>query len=74
MNIKTRKLNWWIRIVTNKPRYIYYFGDFNNFWEAESLLKGYIKDLKEEGAEIVDIQINPFQPKQLTIPVKAISV
>ena len=66
---KTEKFGWWIKILTNKPDYIYYFGVFDSYWEAEWCKKGYIKDLEEEKAEIVDIEIEQCQPKQLTIPV-----
>ena len=66
---KTQKFGWWVKILTNKPNYIYYFGVFDNYQEAESCKKGYIQDLEEEKAEIVDIEIEQCQPKQITVPI-----
>ena len=57
---------WWIEILTDKPSYKYYFGVFETYWEAEWCKNGYIQDLEEEGAKIIDIQIEKCQPKQLT--------
>ena len=72
MNQK-QEFSWWIKILANKPMYIYYFGPFNTYYEAEWHKNGYIQDLSQEGNHIIDIQINRCQPKQLTIPVKAIN-
>ena len=74
MNEETQKFGWWIRILTDKPTYIYYFGAFDNYYEAEYHKNGYIKDLEEEGSKIVDIQIKQCQPEQLTIPLISLSV
>ena len=49
--------------------YIYYFGGFNNYWEAEFSKNGYVQDLKEEKAEIVDVKIGIYEPSETTIPV-----
>ena len=65
---KIQKFGWWIEILTSKPDYIYYFGVFNSYREAEQSKNDYIQDLKEEKAKIIDIQIKQCQPKQLTIP------
>ncbi len=73
MNQKTQESGWWVKILTNKPIYIYYFGVFSTYYEAEWSTNGYIQDLIQEGSEIVDIQIKQCQPKQLTIPVRALS-
>ena len=70
MNQKTQEFGWWLKILTDKPMYIYYFGDFNSYLGAESAKNGYIQDLIQEGSEIIEIQIEQCQPKQLTIPVK----
>ena len=48
--------------------YIYYFGGFNEYWEAESSKNGYIQDLKGEKAKIIDIAIGKYEPKEMTIP------
>lgn len=67
--IENRKeFGWWIEILTNNPDYIYYFGAFNSYWEAEQSKDTYIRDLEEERAKIVEIKIEQCQPKQLTIP------
>lgn len=63
------KFGWWIEILTDNPSYIYYFGVFESYWEAEWHKNGYIEDLEEEEAKIIDIQIEQCQPKQVTIPV-----
>ena len=64
-----QEFGWWIEILTNKPMYMYYFGFFNSYWEAEFSKNGYIEDLQKEGAEIVNIKIEKCQPKQLTFRV-----
>ena len=65
---KIQKFGWWIGILTSEPDYIYYFGVFNSYREAEQYKNDYIQDLKGEKAKIIDIQIKQCQPKQLTIP------
>ena len=67
MNQEQPEFGWWLKIVTAKPLCIYYFGVFENQWSAECLKKGYINDLQQEGAEIIEVQIQQCQPKQLTI-------
>ena len=49
--------------------YVYYFGEFKTYWEAEQSKNGYIQDLKEEKAEIVDVKIGIYEPSETTIPV-----
>ncbi len=62
------EFGWWIIILVDKPMYVYYFGAFENYYEAKNSKREYVEDLKEEGAEIVGIQIKLCQPKKLTIP------
>ena len=62
-----KEFNWWIKISTDKPKCIYYFGAFNNYYEAERHKFGYIQDLIREGSQIINVQINPGRPEQLTI-------
>lgn len=71
-NQQTQEFGWWLKILTDKPMYIYYFGGFNSYFAAESSKNGYIQDLIQEGSEIVEIEIKQCQPKQLTIPVRAL--
>ena len=73
MNQEIQEFGWWIRISTTKPMYVYYFGVFDSYYEAAKYKNGYIQDLSQEGSLIIDIQINPCQPKQLTICVEPIS-
>ena len=63
-----QEFDWWIEILTNNPNYLYYFGPFNNYWEAEWYKNGYIQDLEEEKAIIVNIEITQCQPKKLDMP------
>ena len=60
---------WWIIILTNNPNYMYYFGPFDNYWEAGWCKNGYVQDLKEEKAKIIDIEIEQCQPRQLDEPI-----
>lgn len=48
-------LAWWIKIITDKPQCIYYFGLFANAQEAETAEPDYIDDLKQEQAQVVTI-------------------
>lgn len=58
---------WWIEIITQEPRCIYYFGSFARANEAKLLLGGYIEDLEQEGAQIIAVDIKRGQPSELTI-------
>ena len=64
---KKQEFGWWIVILADKPMYIYYFGVFNTYWEAENSKEGYFEDLKKEGSEIIGTQIKKCQPQELTI-------
>ena len=67
------EFGWWIGILTGNPSYKYYFGDFETYWEARWAVNGYIQDLEEEGAKILDVEIERCQPKHLTIDVMPFS-
>ncbi len=60
-------LSWWVKLKTVRPSCTYYFGPFSHQTEAISAQTGYIKDLQEERASVVSIEINQEQPKMLTI-------
>lgn len=60
-------MSWWLEIVTKKPSCIYYFGPFDSLREAELEKGGYIEDLRQEQAEIIDTRIKFLNPLQLTI-------
>lgn len=67
MNKNQKESGWWIRIVANNPAYVYYFGYFESYEEAEWCRRGYIQDLKQEGSEILFFDITKYQPKELTV-------
>ena len=69
MNQKIQEFGWWIEILTDSPNYRYYFGPFDSYYEAEWSKKGYIQDLEEEGAIIINTEIEQCQPKQLDMPI-----
>lgn len=69
MSKMIQECSWWIEILTNSPNYLYYFGPFDSYWEAEWSKNGYIKDLEEEKAIIVDVEINQCEPKRLDMPI-----
>ncbi|HEY9893205.1 MAG TPA: DUF1816 domain-containing protein [Candidatus Sericytochromatia bacterium] len=58
---------WWVEIITETPKCIYYFGPFVSSYEAESSSSSYIKDLEQEAAEIIAVDIKRGQPRKLTI-------
>lgn len=65
---KNSQLPWWIRIRSTKPDCIYYFGPFASLQEAQNYSPGYLEDLVEEKALIVKVDIDQYQPQDLTIP------
>lgn len=58
---------YWVKITTDIPCCIYYFGPFLNEQEAIAVQGGYIEDLKGEGAEGIMVVIKRCHPEQLTI-------
>ena len=62
------QLSWWIRISTIHPCYTYYFGAFDSFLEAQNHCPGYIEDLIREKAQVVKVDVDLYQPQDLTIP------
>ena len=67
---KKEESNWWIKISTRNPSYIYYFGSFDSYLEAKKYKLGYIEDLREERAKIVDIEVKQYKPQKLIIPLE----
>ena len=59
--------DWWVEIITNKPRCTYYFGPFQTHDEAKMAYPGYVEDLNDEGAQGITITIKRCQPTELTI-------
>lgn len=59
--------DWWVEIITTKPRCTYYFGPFQTHDEAKAAYPGYVEDLDGEGAQGITIVIKRCQPTELTI-------
>lgn len=57
----------WVKITTEQPYCIYYFGPFLNIQEAESAQSGFIEDLQSEDAHNIHVHIQRCQPEKLTI-------
>lgn len=64
---ETIEFGWWVEIKTDKPPCIYYFGNFDNYREAESAVNGYVEDLFLEGAELLEVNVKNCQPQAITI-------
>jgi Domain of unknown function (DUF1816) len=58
---------WWVEIITQSPRCIYYFGPFPNAKAAIDAQPGYIEDLEQEAVQGIIINIKRCQPQKLTI-------
>ncbi|WP_051352915.1 DUF1816 domain-containing protein [Picosynechococcus sp. NKBG15041c] len=58
---------WWVRIQTLDPLCTYYFGPFDTKIEALMAQFGYIEDLETENAQGIQVVIDQFSPKELTI-------
>ncbi len=69
-----RKKQWWIKITTEQPQCIYYFGPFENEQEAQDYLPGYIEDLESEQAQGIKVAIKLCNPELLTIDAQDDSV
>ena len=65
---KREKLPYWIKITTEDPQCIYYFGPFDLISEAKSSQAGYIEDLTAENATGIRVKLlRRSQPEELTI-------
>lgn len=58
---------WWVEIVTEQPKCIYYFGPFVGAKEAQFSQAGYIEDLEQESAQVTAIRLRRGRPRELTI-------
>ena len=67
VKIPNQQMAWWIKITTEVPKCIYFFGPFDSLSEAQLLQNGYIEDLKGENALGINIEIQQCEPKELTI-------
>ena len=64
---RSRSRKWWVKIVTQVPDCLYYFGPFDSAQEAQRHQSGYLEDLEEEGSFGFTVQIQQCQPQQLTV-------
>lgn len=60
------KLPWWLEILTDNPRCLYYFGPFDSAADAQDHQSGYVEDLQQEGAENISVQVKQCQPQIFT--------
>ena len=67
VKIPDRQMPWWIKITTEAPKCIYFFGPFDSSSEAQLLQNGYIEDLKGENALGINVEIQQCAPKELTV-------
>lgn len=58
---------YWVKIVTDNPSCVYYFGPFLRLREANAAKSGYVEDLKHEGAQRIRVNVVRCQPQELTI-------
>jgi hypothetical protein len=58
---------WWIKVHTQTPSCIYYFGPFGSEKEAGTSQRGYVEDLVQEGALDISTEIEQVCPIQITI-------
>lgn len=58
---------WWVKIVTQQPNCLYYFGPFDSEEEAKTNETGYLQDLESEGAQEIQVIIYQGQPQKLTV-------
>ncbi|MBV9387858.1 MAG: DUF1816 domain-containing protein [Chroococcidiopsidaceae cyanobacterium CP_BM_ER_R8_30] len=63
----TSTLDWWVEIVTQKPKCTYFFGPFVCAKEAELAIPGYVEDLEQESVQGIAIESKQCQPTELTI-------
>lgn len=65
---KKEQSPYWLRITTKVPKCIYYFGPFDNSYEARASQAGYLEDLMAENAQGIHIELAQCpQPPELTI-------
>jgi hypothetical protein len=65
--LEMKGMAWWVEIVTQEPKCIYYFGPFTSSYKAQLSSSGYIEDLEQEEAQVIAVDIKRGQPSELTI-------
>lgn len=66
-SFQINEMAWWIKIHTIIPCVTYYFGPFDDQAEAKQAYLGYVKDLKQEKAIGISVQLQKIQPTFLTV-------
>lgn len=66
INSRKTKIPWWVKITTDRPNCIYYFGPFDDKLEATKMQFGYIEDLMAEKAGGITAEIEQTNPNSLT--------
>ena len=62
---------WWVKITTEQPNCIYYFGPFADEAEATQAKPGFIEDLQQEGALKIETSLHNIpEPSELTIEIE----
>jgi hypothetical protein len=59
-------LSWWLKVKTQSPDCIYYFGPFDSKEEAVLLQAGFLEDLIQEGAQNIRLAVKKVRPQNLT--------
>lgn len=64
--LKSKQLTFWVKIFTENPQDLYYFGPFVSVREAQLHQGGYVEDLQGEGAYVETLEIvaslQPVEP------------
>jgi hypothetical protein len=60
-------LAFWVEIMTETPKCIYYFGPFLTEGEAQEAEPGYVEDIESEGAEGLQVAVKRCKPEYLTL-------
>ncbi len=57
----------WLKVRTQTPRCVYFFGPFDSSREARVHQDGYITDLINEGAQGIRVNLQRKEPQVLTL-------
>ncbi len=69
MSNNRQEISWWIEVLISNPNYLYYFGPFSSYLDAEWSKHSYIQDLEKKKAIIIGTEITQHQPKKLAVPI-----
>ena len=57
----------WLKVRTQTPQCVYFFGPFNSSREARDHQDGYMTDLIQEGAQGIRVTLQRKEPQVLTL-------